>query len=139
MLLPSSPANGSLVGIGRLVYDYHQRWRITLLPRSSNLRDASAVSEPDVRPPTRVEGGVSVPVEITNTSGGLLTLELKSGVWVYLAPSETSRPLQDLEITANRSVQRLLDRDLIAVEEVKAEPAPGGARPAGRRKRTSKA
>jgi hypothetical protein len=83
-----------------------------------------------------------MPVRITNLSPGLLTLELNSGESLYLAPSETSRSLPDLEVTGNRWVQRLLDRDLIAVEQ-EAEPAAAAAaakaRPAARRKRSSKA
>jgi hypothetical protein len=78
-------------------------------------------------------------VRITNRSRGLLTLELNSGESVYLAPSETSRSLQDLEVAANRSVQRLLDRDLIVVEEVKASSVTSSDRPASRRKRSSQA
>jgi hypothetical protein len=80
-----------------------------------------------------------MPVRITNLSSGLLTLELNSGESLYLAPSETSRSLPDLEVTGNRWVQRLLDRDLVAVEQ-EAEPAAAAkARPAARRKRSSKA
>jgi hypothetical protein len=79
-----------------------------------------------------------MPVRITNLSSGLLTLELNSGESLYLAPSETSRSLPDLEVTGNRWIQRLLDRDLVAVEQ-EAEPAAAKARPAARRKRSSKA
>jgi hypothetical protein len=69
----------------------------------------------------------------------VLTLELNSGASLYLAPSETSPPLDDLEVTGNRWVQRLLDRDLITVEQEEAAPAPAEARPAARRKRSSRA
>jgi hypothetical protein len=79
-----------------------------------------------------------MPVRIINLSSGLLTLELNSGEALHLAPSETSGSLPDLEVTGNRPVQRLLDRDLIAVEQ-EAEPATAKARPAARRKRSSQA
>jgi hypothetical protein len=75
-----------------------------------------------------------MPVRIINRSRGLLTVELNSGDTLHLAPSETSPPLQDIEVTANRWVERLLDRDLIAVQKEKAEPK-GGARPSGKRQR----
>ena len=76
-------------------------------------------------------------MEITNRSDGLLTVELNSGESLHLASSETSRPLYDLEVTGNRWVQRLLDRDLIAVEQLEAAPAPAKARPAARRRRST--
>ena len=83
-----------------------------------------------------------MPVQITNQSHGpwrgLLTVQLNSGESLYLAPSETSPPLDDQEVVANRWVQRLLDRGLIAVEEV-AAPTPANPRPATRRKRSSQA
>jgi hypothetical protein len=78
-----------------------------------------------------------VPVRITNRSRGLLTLQLNSGESLYLAPTETSGSLEDLEVTANRWVQRLVDRDLIAVHEMATQPTPPGAQAAGRRKRGS--
>jgi len=80
-----------------------------------------------------------LPVQITNRSGGLLTLELNSGESLHLASSETSRSLHDLEVTGNHWVQRLLDRDLIAVEQLEPAPAPAKARPAARRKRSPRA
>lgn len=79
-----------------------------------------------------------MPVRITNLSSGLLTVELNSGESLYLAPSETSQSLHDLEVTGNRWVQRLLDRGLIAMEQ-EAAPAAAEARPAARRKRSSQA
>jgi hypothetical protein len=81
-----------------------------------------------------------VPVRITNRSRDKrpLTLQLNSGRSLHLAPSERSRPVPDLEVTGNRWVQRLLERDLISVEQLEA-PAPAKARPAAGRKRPSKA
>lgn len=76
-----------------------------------------------------------MPVRIINRSRGLLIVELNSGDTLHLAPSETSPPLQDIEVTANRWVERLLDRDLIAMREEKAEQPKGGARPSGKRQR----
>ncbi|MGE5287161.1 MAG: hypothetical protein ACM3ML_08175 [Micromonosporaceae bacterium] len=79
-----------------------------------------------------------MPVRITNRSRGLLTLQLNSGESLYLAPSEMSPSLEDRDVAANRWVQRLLDRDLISMQNVKAEQRPGSARPAGQRKGLSR-
>jgi hypothetical protein len=57
-----------------------------------------------------------MPVKITNRSNGPVALELNSGDSVHLAPGETSPPIEDVDITDNQWVERLLDRDLIGVE-----------------------
>lgn len=65
---------------------------------------------------------------ITNRAKHLLIIPLNSGKTVYLAPDESSSSIEDLEITGNEKVEKLVNTNLIAttkvvpVKEPKAEP-----------------
>jgi hypothetical protein len=55
-----------------------------------------------------------MPVTLTNRSRGLLTLELNTGRWIHLAPGETSRPLKDYEVSDNRHIRKLAERQVLS-------------------------
>ena len=54
-------------------------------------------------------------VTLTNESRALLTVELRSGDYIHLAPGETSRALEEHEIQGNAPLRKLVDRKSIAV------------------------
>jgi hypothetical protein len=65
--------------------------------------------------------GDAVPIRITNTSRGLLTLEFNSGETLHLAPRETSESIEDIEVVGNSVIERLRDQAAITVERPKRE------------------
>lgn len=72
-----------------------------------------------------------MPVKFTNPTPRLLTVGLKSGATVHLAPGETSGALADLEVDT-RWIQKLVDRDQLQVERLEDEPKPRRTRGSGR-------
>ena len=62
-----------------------------------------------------------MPATLTNKSRSLLTVELKSGEWVHLAPGETSGPIDDVEVTQNDRLTKLIDRKLVALARPDAD------------------
>lgn len=62
-----------------------------------------------------------MPATLTNKSRALMTVELKSGDWIHLAPGETSAPIDDLEVQHNPRVAKLVERRLVAVRTPAAE------------------
>jgi hypothetical protein len=82
------------------------------------------------------QGESSMPATLTNKSRSLVTVELKSGEWIHLAPGETSGPIDDVEVHQNDRLTRLIDRKLVALARPDAEPGAKGEEP--RRERTSK-
>ena len=68
------------------------------------------------------QGESSMPATLTNKSRSLVTVELKSGEWVHLAPGETSGPIADVEVHENDRLARLIDRKLVALARPDAEP-----------------
>jgi hypothetical protein len=79
------------------------------------------------------QGEASMPVTLTNKSRSLVTVELKSGEWMHLAPGETCGPIDDVEVQDNDRLTRLIDRKLVVV----AKPEPAKAEEP-RKERTSK-
>ncbi len=65
-----------------------------------------------------------MPVALTNKSRTLVTVELKSGEWIHLAPGETSRPIDDVEVRQNDRVEKLIAQKAIVVSGVEAEAGP---------------
>ncbi len=61
-------------------------------------------------------------VTLTNKSRALLTVELRSGDYIHLAPGETSRALEELEIQGNAPLRKLVDRKAIALETGSTKP-----------------
>ena len=61
------------------------------------------------------QGEASMPATLTNKSRSLVTVELKSGEWIHLAPGETSGPIDDVEVHENDRLTRLIDRKLVAL------------------------
>lgn len=71
--------------------------------------------------------------KITNRAGRLLLIQLNSGVTLYLAPGESSEPVDDYELEKNEHVRKLLEGDLIEWADAGRGPeartdegAPGG-------------
>ena len=62
-----------------------------------------------------------MPATLTNKSRALVTVELKSGEWVHLAPGETSGPIDDVEVTQNDRLTKLIDRKLVALARPDAD------------------
>jgi hypothetical protein len=81
------------------------------------------------------QGETSMPATLTNKSRSLVTVELKSGEWVHLAPGETSRLIDDVEVHQNDRLAKLIDRKLVALARPDAEQ---GAKSDEPRARTSK-
>jgi hypothetical protein len=76
---------------------------------------------------------------ITNRAQQLLILQLNDGSALYLAPGESSRPVDDAKVSGNEKVRKLMSQNMISVSAVKksekeaAKPAPqkaGGSKPA---------
>jgi hypothetical protein len=67
------------------------------------------------------QGESSMPATLTNKSRSLVTVELKSGEWVHLAPGETSGPIDDVEVTQNDRLTKLIDRKLVALARPDAD------------------
>jgi hypothetical protein len=61
---------------------------------------------------------------LTNKSRTLVTVELKSGEWIHLAPGETSRPIDDVEVRRNDRVEKLIGRHVIALSSAGADAGP---------------
>jgi hypothetical protein len=82
------------------------------------------------------QGESSMPATLTNKSRSLVTVELKSGEWIHLAPGETSDPIDDVEVHQNDRLTRLIDRKLVALARPDAEHGAKAEEP--RRERSSK-
>jgi hypothetical protein len=67
------------------------------------------------------QGEICMPATLTNKSRSLVTVELKSGEWIHLAPGETSGPIDDVEVHQNDRLGRLVDRKLITLGRPDAE------------------
>ena len=65
-----------------------------------------------------------MPVTLTNTSRTLVTVELKSGEWIHLAPGETSRPVDDVEVRRNDRVEKLVRQHAVALSSTGADAGP---------------
>jgi hypothetical protein len=59
-----------------------------------------------------------MPINLTNTSRTLLTVELRSGDYLHLAPGETSGPLGEHEVHGNPRLDKLVERKAVAVAAV---------------------
>jgi hypothetical protein len=62
-----------------------------------------------------------MPVRVINRSRNLLSVPLNSGETVHLAPNESSRRLDDVEVAHNRWVEDLLQRQWLAVVSLEHE------------------
>src|SRR5258705_2892630 len=60
-----------------------------------------------------------MPVTITNRSNQLLILHLNDGQAVYLAPGESSRPLEDMQVSGNEKMAKLTRGNLVSIEAKK--------------------
>jgi hypothetical protein len=60
-----------------------------------------------------------MPVTITNRSNQLLILHLNDGQAVYLAPGESSRPLEDMQVSGNEKMAKLTRDNLVSIEAKK--------------------
>lgn len=64
-----------------------------------------------------------MPVTLENLSNQLVLVQCNSGTTLHLAPRKTVGEIMDVEIANNPSVQKLLDRHMIAVHHgEKASP-----------------
>ena len=61
---------------------------------------------------------------IKNISHQVLLVSLNSGKTVYLAPGESSRPIEELEISGNEKVAELLKANLVATTKVATAKKP---------------
>ena len=57
-------------------------------------------------------------LSLSNRASHLLILQLNSGKTLHLAPGESSRPVDDLEVSGNEKITKLLRSSLIAVTPV---------------------
>ena len=76
-----------------------------------------------------------MPVTITNRSNQLLILHLNDGQAVYLAPGESSRPLEDMQVSGNEKMVKLTRDNLVSIEAKKTggtKEAPGKEHRGGR-------
>ena len=65
-------------------------------------------------------------VTFTNRAKHLLIVEFNSGESVYLAPGETSDPIEEFEINGNQKISKLISYNLVSSNPVKkAEAQPG--------------
>jgi hypothetical protein len=62
-----------------------------------------------------------MPVRVINRARSLITVPLNSGEALHLAPGETSRALEDVEVDHNAWVSELLHRRWIAVDSLGAK------------------
>src|SRR5437763_1117365 len=65
-----------------------------------------------------------LPLTVTNVSGMLLQIRLRSGDSLHLRPGEQTGELADAEVQDNPRVDTLVDRGLVRVDDVAAAPAP---------------
>jgi hypothetical protein len=65
-----------------------------------------------------------MPVRLRNRSFTLLTVELNSGDSVHLAPDETSRELDDIEVRDNPWIAKLERRAAVTVETAQRRTPP---------------
>ncbi|MFI9561177.1 hypothetical protein [Nonomuraea endophytica] len=63
-----------------------------------------------------------MPVHITNTSYGLVSVELNSGDTLHLAPGERSGAVEPFEVGDNLWVRMLAEQGRITMESPTAEP-----------------
>jgi hypothetical protein len=68
-----------------------------------------------------------MPVTITNRSNQLLILHLNDGQAIYLAPGESSRPLDEMQVGGNEKMAKLTRDNLVSIEAKKAGRASDGA------------
>ena len=62
-----------------------------------------------------------IAVHIANRAKHLLIIPLNSGKTIYLAPDESSRPLEYFEISGNEKVEKLLKANLVTIKKVSIE------------------
>lgn len=62
-----------------------------------------------------------MPCKITNTSGHMVLLRLKSGQTIHLRPKEESAILEDADVRGNARLSALRDAHLITIDEVAAK------------------
>jgi len=62
-----------------------------------------------------------MPIRVLNRSRSLITVPLNSGETLHLAPNESSRAIEDVEVDRNSWVAELLHRQWIAVDSLEAE------------------
>jgi len=78
-------------------------------------RDYGAVSENEPR------GVSAMAMTLTNLDKTLLILALNSGNTLYLAPGESSAPVDDIELNGNRKAEKLAKNGLLKLTAV-SEP-----------------
>ena len=70
---------------------------------------------------------------LTNLASHLLILQLNNGNSVYLGPGETSTAIDELQISGNDKITKLLRNSLVATTQAEAEPAPAKKAKAGKK------
>lgn len=65
--------------------------------------------------------------QITNKSGGVILVRLRSGGTLHLAAGEQSPELEDADVRNNPRLEPLVQRNLIAVEDVTPADKPSGS------------
>jgi hypothetical protein len=65
-----------------------------------------------------------MPVKIENSTNKPVMLRFNSGQTIYLGPKVTSKEIMDVEVKNNHKVQKLKDRHIITLHEVKEEKPP---------------
>ncbi|MGA3244216.1 MAG: hypothetical protein ABSE41_06355 [Bacteroidota bacterium] len=62
-----------------------------------------------------------MPVKIQNLTNELVLVRCNSGVTLHLAPRTESKEIMDVEVIQNPSVQKLLDRHVVALHKEEKE------------------
>jgi hypothetical protein len=72
---------------------------------------------------------------ITNRAQRLIILQLNDGSALYLAPGESSRPVDEVKVSGNEKVRKLMSESVISVSSVKESPkdAPKASKKKGAR------
>lgn len=65
--------------------------------------------------------------QITNKSSGVILVRLRSGGTLHLAAGEQSPELEDADVRNNPRLEPLVQRNLIAVEDVTPADKPSGS------------
>lgn len=60
-----------------------------------------------------------MPMTITNGAQRLIILQLNDGSSLYLAPGESSGPVDEVKVSGNEKVRKLMNESVISVSSVK--------------------
>jgi hypothetical protein len=65
------------------------------------------------------KGESAMAMTITNRAQRLIILQLNDGSALYLAPGESSRPVNEVKVSGNEKVRKLMNESVISLSSVK--------------------